>query len=132
MADMQKTYDPSSVEERLYAKWEQNGYFHQEPQKGKKTFTIVMPPPNITGQLHMGHALDNMMQDVLTRHHRMRGENTLWLPGTDHASIATEATGMPEGICTVDRRASMPSSLFELQGIPITGRTVRAATAPAR
>ena len=90
MAEMQKTYDPSSVEERLYRHWEESGAFHQEPDPSRKPFTIVMPPPNITGQLHMGHALDNMMQDVLTRYHRMLGDNTLWLPGTDHASIATE------------------------------------------
>lgn len=87
---LEKTYDPSLVEERLYKKWENLGYFHQEVDKSKKPFTIMMPPPNITGQLHMGHALDNTLQDILTRYKRMQGYNTLWMPGTDHASIATE------------------------------------------
>ena len=89
--ELAKTYDPKSIEDRLYQKWEENGYFHAEVDRSKKPFTIVMPPPNITGQLHMGHALDNTMQDILTRYKRMQGYSALWLPGTDHASIATEA-----------------------------------------
>ncbi|MBR3487101.1 MAG: valine--tRNA ligase [Clostridia bacterium] len=87
---MPKTYDPSSVEDRLYKKWEESGYFHSAPNPEKKPYTIVIPPPNITGQLHMGHALDETMQDILIRYKRMCGYETLWLPGTDHASIATE------------------------------------------
>lgn len=89
--NMEKTYDPSKVEERLYNEWIEKDYFHAVPDKNKKPFTIVIPPPNITGQLHMGHALDNTMQDILIRWKRMQGYCTLWLPGTDHASIATEA-----------------------------------------
>ena len=88
--ELAKTYDPKSIEDRLYKKWEDNGYFHAEVDRSKKPFTIVMPPPNITGQLHMGHALDNTMQDILIRYKRMQGYNALWQPGTDHASIATE------------------------------------------
>ena len=88
---LDKTYEPKSVESRLYDFWQKNGYFHADPDKSKKPYTIVMPPPNITGQLHMGHALDNTLQDILTRFRRMQGYCTLWLPGTDHASIATEA-----------------------------------------
>ncbi|WP_410496941.1 valine--tRNA ligase [Cellulosilyticum sp. ST5] len=90
MKQLEKVYDPSSVEERLYHQWMEKGYFHAEVEKDKKPFTIVMPPPNITGQLHMGHALDNTLQDILTRYKRMQGFNALWVPGTDHASIATE------------------------------------------
>ena len=86
-----KTYDPKQVEDRLYAEWTAKGYFHAEIDCRKKPFTIVIPPPNITGQLHMGHALDNTLQDILIRWRRMQGYGTLWLPGTDHASIATEA-----------------------------------------
>ena len=88
--ELNKTYDPQDIEERLYKKWEDNGYFHAEVDRSRKPFTIVMPPPNITGQLHMGHALDNTMQDILIRYKRMQGYNALWQPGTDHASIATE------------------------------------------
>ena len=88
--ELSKTYDPKDIEDRLYQKWEDNGYFHAEVDRSKKPFTIVMPPPNITGQLHMGHALDNTMQDILIRYKRMQGYNALWQPGTDHASIATE------------------------------------------
>lgn len=88
--ELSKTYDPKDIEDRLYKKWEDNGYFHAEADRSKKPFTIVMPPPNITGQLHMGHALDNTMQDILIRYKRMQGYNALWQPGTDHASIATE------------------------------------------
>lgn len=85
-----KQYDPSTVESRLYKLWCDKGYFHAEVNPDKKPFAIVMPPPNITGQLHMGHALDNMMQDAIIRFKRMQGYEALWLPGTDHASIATE------------------------------------------
>ena len=88
--ELSKTYDPKDIEDRLYKKWEDNGYFHAEADRSKKPFTIVMPPPNITGQLHMGHALDNTMQDILIRYKRMQGYNALWQPGTDHAAIATE------------------------------------------
>ncbi len=88
--ELAKTYDPKSIEDRLYQKWEENKYFHAEVDRSKKPFTIVMPPPNITGQLHMGHALDNTMQDILIRYKRMQGYNALWQPGTDHASISTE------------------------------------------
>jgi len=88
--ELAKTYDPKGIEDRLYKKWEDNGYFHAKVNPDKKPFTIVMPPPNITGQLHMGHALDNTMQDILIRYKRMQGYNALWQPGTDHAAIATE------------------------------------------
>ena len=88
--ELAKTYDPHGLEDRLYQKWLDKKYFHAEVDKSKTPFTIVIPPPNITGQLHMGHALDNTMQDILIRFKRMQGYNTLWQPGTDHASIATE------------------------------------------
>lgn len=88
--ELAKTYDPKDIEERLYQKWLNHKYFHAEVDKSKKPFTIVIPPPNITGQLHMGHALDNTLQDILIRFKKMQGYNTLWQPGTDHASIATE------------------------------------------
>ena len=86
-----KAFDPNEAESRLYAKWMTSNYFQPKAGKTGKKFSIVMPPPNITGQLHMGHALDNTLQDTLTRYKRMAGYETLWLPGTDHASIATEA-----------------------------------------
>lgn len=88
--ELPKTYDHSDVESRLYEKWEKKGYFHAEANPEKKPYCIVMPPPNITGKLHMGHALDNTLQDSIIRYKRMNGYETLWLPGTDHASIATE------------------------------------------
>ncbi|MDR0964254.1 MAG: valine--tRNA ligase, partial [Clostridium sp.] len=88
--DLPKHYDPKAIEERQYQKWLEAGSFHATPDESKKPFTIVIPPPNITGQLHMGHALDNTMQDILIRYKRMQGYNALWQPGTDHASIATE------------------------------------------
>ncbi len=88
--ELAKTYDPNGIEDRLYEKWMEKKYFHAEVDRSKKPFTIVIPPPNITGQLHMGHALDNTMQDILIRFKRMQGYNALWQPGTDHASIATE------------------------------------------
>ncbi len=88
--ELEKNYSPEQIEGRLYRKWVDNGYFHAEVDRSKKPFTIVMPPPNITGQLHMGHALDNTMQDILIRMKRMQGYNALWQPGTDHAAISTE------------------------------------------
>ncbi len=88
--ELAKTYDPKGIEDRLYEKWLEKKYFHAEVDHSKTPFTIVIPPPNITGQLHMGHALDNTMQDILIRYKRMQGYNALWQPGTDHASIATE------------------------------------------
>lgn len=88
--ELEKTYNPSEIEDRLYQKWLDNKYFHAELDHSKKPFTIVIPPPNITGKLHMGHALDETMQDILIRFKKMQGFNTLWQPGTDHASIATE------------------------------------------
>ena len=89
--ELAKSYNPKEVEDRIYDFWVKENYFHSEIDKEKKPYTIVMPPPNITGQLHMGHALDNTLQDILIRYKRMQGYCTLWLPGTDHASIATEA-----------------------------------------
>ena len=91
MKELAKQYDPSQVEDRIYQFWQEGGYFHTEADPDKKPYTIVMPPPNVTGQLHMGHAVDNTMQDILIRHKRMQGYAALWVPGTDHASIATEA-----------------------------------------
>ena len=88
--ELAKTYDPQGIEDRIYKNWEDKKYFHAEVDHSKKPFTIVIPPPNITGQLHMGHALDNTMQDILIRFKRMQGYNALWQPGTDHAAIATE------------------------------------------
>lgn len=92
MADenLKKAYDHKEVEQKLYDRWQERGYFHGEVDENKEPFTIVIPPPNITGQLHMGHALDNMMQDAIIRFKRMQGYAALWVPGTDHASIATE------------------------------------------
>ena len=89
--ELEKTYSPASFEDRIYANWCEKGYFKPSEDRSKPTYTIVIPPPNITGQLHMGHALDNTLQDILIRYKRMSGFATLWLPGTDHASIATEA-----------------------------------------
>ena len=89
--ELEKNYNPADIEPRTYQKWQQKKYFHAEVDRDKKPFTIVMPPPNITGQLHMGHALDNTLQDILIRFKRMQGYEALWVPGTDHASIATEA-----------------------------------------
>ncbi|HHY61018.1 MAG TPA: valine--tRNA ligase, partial [Clostridia bacterium] len=89
-AELAKTYSPKEVEAKWYRYWEENGYFHQDVDPDREAFSIVMPPPNVTGSLHMGHALDNTLQDILTRWRRMQGYNTLWLPGTDHAGIATQ------------------------------------------
>ena len=88
--ELAKTYDPKQIEEKMYEKWCENKYFHAEVDRSKKPFTTVMPPPNITGKLHMGHALDNTLQDILIRYKRMQGYNALWIPGTDHAAISTE------------------------------------------
>jgi valyl-tRNA synthetase len=90
MKELAKTYDPKGLEDRIYEKWLEKKYFHAEVDRSRKPFTIVMPPPNVTGQLHMGHAMDNTMQDILIRYKRMQGYNALWQPGTDHAAIATE------------------------------------------
>lgn len=90
MPELSKTYDPKEIEGRIYGEWLKNKYFHAEVDRSKKPFTIVIPPPNITGQLHMGHALDETLQDIIIRFKRMQGYNALWQPGTDHASIATE------------------------------------------
>ena len=88
--NLEKTYSPKEIEPKLYEKWCENKYFHAEVDRSKKPFTTVMPPPNITGKLHMGHAFDNTLQDILIRYKRMQGYNALWIPGTDHAAIATE------------------------------------------
>jgi len=88
--EMEKVYNPQAIEDKLYKMWEESGAFIAKREEGKKPFTIVMPPPNITGQLHMGHAMDCLLQDAPIRYHRMKGDPTLWLPGTDHAAIATE------------------------------------------
>lgn len=85
-----KVYDPAAVEKKWYAYWIENGFFHQPVDKSRKPFSVVIPPPNITGKLHMGHALDNTLQDILVRWHRMMGDNTCWLPGYDHAGLATQ------------------------------------------
>ena len=90
MKNLDTKYDPKQVEDRIYQTWQDGGYFHASPNPDKKPFTIVIPPPNVTGQLHMGHALDETLQDILIRYHRMKGEEALWLPGTDHAGIATQ------------------------------------------
>ena len=88
--ELPKTYDPSATEDKLYKTWEEKGYFNAEVDKNKKPFTIVIPPPNVTGQLHMGHAFDETLQDILIRTKRMQGYSALWMPGTDHAGIATQ------------------------------------------
>ena len=90
MKNLEKTYNPSEIEDKLYKKWMDGGYFHSEPDSKKEPYTIVIPPPNVTGQLHMGHALDETLQDILIRYKRMQGYNALWIPGTDHAGIATQ------------------------------------------
>ena len=88
--ELPKVYDPRDVEPRIYQMWMDGGCFKAEPNPDKKPFSIVMPPPNVTGQLHMGHAMDSTLQDILTRFKRMQGYEALWLPGTDHAGIATQ------------------------------------------
>ena len=89
--DLPTVYDAKSTEEKMYKFWEDGGYFRADAHSNKPPFTIVIPPPNVTGVLHMGHALDGTLQDILTRYHRMSGYEALWLPGTDHAGIATQA-----------------------------------------
>ena len=103
MKELAKNYDPKSFEDRIYSEWEEGGYFHAEIDENKEPFTIVIPPPNITGQLHMGHALDQSIQDVLTRWRRLQGYSALWLPGSDHASIATEVKVAEEVLRTEGR-----------------------------
>ena len=88
--NLEKNYNPKDFEKRIYTEWESNGLFKPDEDRSKEPYTIIMPPPNITGQLHMGHALDQTIQDVLIRWKRMTGYSTLWLPGSDHTSIATE------------------------------------------
>ncbi|MBQ5777517.1 MAG: class I tRNA ligase family protein, partial [Oscillospiraceae bacterium] len=88
--ELEKIYNPHDVEARLYKEWEEKGYFHAEVDETKEPFTIVIPPPNVTGQLHMGHAFDETLQDILIRYKRMQGYEALWVPGTDHAGIATQ------------------------------------------
>ena len=105
--DSPTTYDPHECEERLYRYWEESGFFNAEVNHDKKPFTIVIPPPNVTGQLHMGHAFDETIQDTLIRFKRMQGFEALWLPGTDHAGIATqikveEALRKEEGLTRYD------------------------------
>ena len=88
--ELNKTYSPAEIEDRLYQFWCDNGYFTPEMDESKKPFSIVIPPPNVTGQLHMGHALNNTLQDIIIRTKRMQGYSTLWVPGCDHAGIATQ------------------------------------------
>ena len=102
--ELEKNYNPADIEKRTYDRWQEKKYFHAEVNRDKKPFTIVMPPPNITGQLHMGHALDNTLQDILIRFKRMQGYEALWVPGTDHASIATEFLEGSKNICSVRQR----------------------------
>ena len=89
--ELNKTYSPREIEEKWYKVWEEKGYFNAQHNGEKTGYSIVIPPPNITGRLHMGHALDETLQDILIRYKRMSGYNALWIPGSDHASIATEA-----------------------------------------
>ena len=89
--ELPKQYDPKEAQQRWLRFWDEHGYFHSEPDPNRKPFTIVIPPPNVTGALHLGHALNNTLQDVLIRWRRMQGFNALWMPGTDHAGIATQA-----------------------------------------
>src|SRR5436309_2745827 len=91
VTELAKQYDPKDAQQRWLSFWDEHGYFHSRPDPGRKPFTIVIPPPNVTGALHMGHALNNTLQDVLIRWRRMQGYNALWMPGTDHAGIATQA-----------------------------------------
>ena len=90
MKELPKVYEPQQVEKQIYDMWVQGGYFHADPHPDKQPFTIVIPPPNVTGQLHLGHAFDETIQDVLIRYKRMQGYETLWMPGYDHAGIATQ------------------------------------------
>jgi valyl-tRNA synthetase len=90
MTDIPKAYEPKQVEERIYRSWMEGGYFKPKIDPKKKPFTIIMPPPNVTGELHVGHALTAALEDIMTRWHRMLGDPSLWLPGVDHAGIATQ------------------------------------------
>ena len=114
--ELAKTYDPKGIEERLYTKWMDNGYFHAKVNPDKKPFTIVMPPPNVTGQLHMGHALDETMQDILIRFKRMQGYEALWQPGTDHAAIATEVKVMERRVRRKDHQSVKETRCFRRLG----------------
>ena len=127
MSELPKTYDPKSVEDKLYKFWVDSGFFHAEVNPDKKPYTIVIPPPNVTGQLHMGHAFDETLQDILIRTKRMQGYDALWLPGTDHAGIATEVKvveqdpqggGPDQGTTSAERNSSSAHG---------TGRTSTAA-----
>ena len=110
--NLEKTYNPKEIEAKLYEKWCEEKYFHAEVDRSKKPFTTVMPPTNITGKLHMGHALDNTLQDILIRYKRMEGYNALWIPGTDHAAISTEVKVTDQDIlqCVVKRMTHMKFS----------------------
>ena len=90
MSELSKTYDPQTAEENWYRFWKDGGYFHADESRDGPRFCVVIPPPNVTGSLHMGHALNNTLQDIMVRYKRMCGYNTLWMPGTDHAGIATQ------------------------------------------
>ena len=91
MDNIAKVYEPQNFEKKIYEQWEKDKNFHTTADRAGDAFSIVIPPPNVTGQLHMGHALDETLQDILIRYHRMKGDNTLWMPGCDHAGIATQA-----------------------------------------
>ena len=90
MSELPKNYDPKAIEQKWYDWWKEQGYFHSDSSRGGKPYTVVIPPPNVTGILHMGHALNESIQDVMVRRKRMQGFNTIWVPGTDHAGIATQ------------------------------------------
>ena len=134
MKELAKQYDPSQVEDRIYQFWLDGGYFHTKADPDKKPYTIVMPPPNVTGQLHMGHAVDNTMQDILIRTKRMQGYAALWVPGTDHASIATEAKVVEamrqEGLTKEMVGRDGSSSLVLLSSLPVHTPAAASAAAP--
>ena len=117
MKELPKVYEPQQVESSIYEMWMENDCFKATPDPDKKPYSIVMPPPNVTGQLHMGHALDATLQDILTRYKRMQGYSALWLPGTDHAGIATQikvaihATRHPPAPSALDHRGESPAVL---------------------
>ena len=124
--ELAKQYAPQGTEDRIYQNWCDKGYFHTQIDRSKKPYTIVMPPPNITGQLHMGHAMDETLQDILIRYKRMQGYAALWVPGTDHASIATEAkiVAKPCGKRASPRRAWAATAFWSAPG---SGRSSTAA-----
>ena len=127
--ELAKSYNPSEFEDRIYDFWLKGNYFHAEVDKDKKPYTIVMPPPNITGQLHMGHALDETLQDILIRWRRMQGYSALWLPGTDHASIATEAKivhGNGKRCTAEESQVSLKSSVQAVTGSVSASQWTRA------